>query len=86
MQIRTQFFDMVRAEGKTAIFVTHQLEEAIDTGDRLLVFGRPATLLADLRLTGRPASELPGLRARIQAMIQTNEPDPGLATPTESPR
>jgi NitT/TauT family transport system ATP-binding protein len=86
MQIRTQFFDMVRAEGKTAIFVTHQLEEAIDTGDRLLVFGRPATLLADLRLAGRPASELPGLRARIQAMIQTNEPDPGLAIPTESPR
>ena len=27
-----------------------------------------------------------GLRARIQAMIQNNEPDPGLAIPTESSR
>lgn len=78
MQIRTQFFDMVRAEGKTAIFVTHQLEEAIDTAERMLVFGRPATLLADLPLKNWPRDELPGLRARIQAMIQQNEPDPGL--------
>lgn len=78
MQIRTEFFDMVRTEGKTAIFVTHQLEEAIDTGDRLLVFGRPATLLADLRLKSWPRDALPGLRARIQAMIQKNEPDPEL--------
>jgi NitT/TauT family transport system ATP-binding protein len=72
MQIRTEFFGMVRAERKTAILVTHQLEEAIDTGDRLLVFGKPATVLADLRLTARPPEDLPGLRARIQAMIQTN--------------
>jgi len=62
MQIRTQFFDMVRVEQKTAILVTHQLEEALDTGDRLLVFGKPATLLADLRLKRR-AQE----RARRQA-------------------
>ncbi len=84
MQIRTQFFEMVRAEGKTAIFVTHQLEEAIETADRLLVFGRPARLLADLPLTRWPRSELPGLRGRIQAMIQQNDPDPGLSPPVGS--
>ena len=78
-QIRTQFFDMVRSERKTAILVTHQLEEAIDTADRLLVFGRPATLLADLHLKSWPQEELPGLRARIQSMIESNEPDPGFA-------
>ena len=78
MQIRTQFFDMVRAEGKTAIFVTHQLEEAIETADRLLVFGRPATLLADLPLSSWPREALSGLRARIQDMIQKNAPDPTL--------
>jgi NitT/TauT family transport system ATP-binding protein len=86
MQIRTQFFDMVRAEHKTAIFVTHQLEEAIDTGHRLLVFGRPGTLLADLRLKDWPPGELPGLRARIQTMIQNNQPDPGLGHPQELSR
>jgi NitT/TauT family transport system ATP-binding protein len=77
-QIRGQFFDMVRDEKKTAILVTHQLEEAIDTGDRLLVFGRPATLLADLRLDAWRGEELPVLRARIQTTLQNNEPDPQL--------
>ena len=86
MQIRTQFFDMVRAEHKTAIFVTHQLEEAIDTGHRLLVFGRPGTLLADVRLKDWPSEELPGLRARVQTMIQNNQPDPGLGHPQELSR
>jgi len=82
-QIRGQFFEMVRAEGKTAILVTHQLEEAIEATDRLLVFGRPATLLADLRPKAWPSEELPDLRARIQSMLQNNEPDPGLGCPGE---
>jgi NitT/TauT family transport system ATP-binding protein len=82
-QIRGQFFHMVRAEGKTAILVTHQLEEAIEATDRLLVFGRPATLLADLRLRTWPAAELPGLRTRIQAMLQDNRPDPELGSRQE---
>jgi NitT/TauT family transport system ATP-binding protein len=86
MQIRSQFFEMVRGEGKTAILVTHQLEEAIDTGDRLLVFGKPATLLADLRLAAWPRTEWPGLRARIQSMIQSNEPDPELGRSEEISR
>jgi NitT/TauT family transport system ATP-binding protein len=85
-QIRGQFFDMVRDERKTAILVTHQLEEAIDTGDRLLVFGRPATLLADLRLRAWRGEELPGLRARIQATLQNNEPDPELIRSQEIAR
>jgi NitT/TauT family transport system ATP-binding protein len=85
-QIRGQFFDMVRDEGKTAILVTHQLEEAIDTADRLLVFGKPATVLADLRLSAWSPADLPGLRARIQTTIQNNEPDPELGRPQEISR
>jgi NitT/TauT family transport system ATP-binding protein len=85
-QIRGQFFDMVRDEKKTAILVTHQLEEAIDTGDRLLVFGRPATLLADVRLDAWRAEELTGLRARIQDTLQSNEPDPALTRSREIAR
>jgi NitT/TauT family transport system ATP-binding protein len=79
-QIRGQFFDMVRAERKTAILVTHQLEEAIDTADRLLVFGRPATVLADLRLAQWSASDLARLRADIQTTIERNEPAPEMGT------
>ena len=85
-QIRTQFFDMVRDERKTAILVTHQLEEAIETGDRLLVFGRPATVLADLRLAAWRGEDLAALRARIQAVLQSNEADPELARPQEISR
>ncbi len=85
-QIRGQFFDMVRDERKTAILVTHQLEEAIDTADRLLVFGKPATVLADVRLGACSPAELAGLRARIQATIENNEPDPELGRPQEISR
>jgi NitT/TauT family transport system ATP-binding protein len=85
-QIRSQFFDMVRDEKKTAILVTHQLEEAIETGDRLLVFGRPATLLADVRLDAWKPEELAGLRTRIQATLQDNEPDPELTRSQEISR
>jgi NitT/TauT family transport system ATP-binding protein len=85
-QIRSQFFDMVRDERKTAILVTHQLEEAIDTGDRLLVFGKPATLLADLCVTGWSPKDLPGLRERIQATIENNQPDPELGRRQERSR
>jgi NitT/TauT family transport system ATP-binding protein len=74
-QIRGQFFDMVRAERKTAILVTHQLEEAIETTDRLLVFGKPAHVLADLPLRAWPRDALAGLRSRIQAVLEANTPD-----------
>jgi NitT/TauT family transport system ATP-binding protein len=85
-QIREQFFDMVREQRKTAILVTHQLEEAIDTADRLLVFGKPATLLADLKLSAWSPAEVVGLRARIQKTIQNNEPDPELGRAEEISR
>jgi NitT/TauT family transport system ATP-binding protein len=79
-QIRGQFFDMVRAEGKTAILVTHQLEEAIETTDRLLVFGKPAHVLADLRLRTLSRDARAGLRPRIQAVLENNKPDPEMET------
>ena len=31
-----------------AILITHQLEEAISVGDRIVVLGKSATLLADI--------------------------------------
>lgn len=84
-QIRGQFFDMVRAERKTAILVTHQLEEAVETTDRVLVFGKPARLLADLRLAGRRPDELGALRARIQTMLEQNTSDPEIGHVREEP-
>jgi len=72
--LRTAFVDLARAEGNTAILVTHQLEEAIEMGGRILVFGRPGTLLADLDLRAPARTPGAGLRADIQRMLQSNAP------------
>ena len=73
--LRQTFIDLARTEGNTAILVTHQLEEAIDMGGRILVFGRPGRLLADIDLRTWPAASVAGLRADIQRMLQDNAAD-----------
>jgi len=79
--LRTTFIELARTSGNTAILVTHQLEEAIDIGGRILVFGRPGRLLADLDLRGGPRARLAGLRAQIQQMLQDNAADPQFTLP-----
>ena len=74
--LRTTFVELARTEGNTAILVTHQLEEAIDMGGRILVFGRPGRLLADIDLRTWPAGQVASLRADIQQLLQTNVADP----------
>jgi NitT/TauT family transport system ATP-binding protein len=70
--LRATFSEMARRERKTTILVTHQLEEAISVADRILVFGRPATLLADLRCAGCSEVQMMALRSEIQEMIRMN--------------
>jgi NitT/TauT family transport system ATP-binding protein len=72
--LRTAFVDLARREGHTAILVTHQLEEAIEIGGRILVFGRPGRLLADIDLRTGPGAPMAGLRADIQHLLQRNAP------------
>jgi NitT/TauT family transport system ATP-binding protein len=74
--LRQTFIELARTEGNTAILVTHQLEEAIEMGGRILVFGRPGRLLADIDLRAWPAASVAGLRADIQRMLQDNAADP----------
>ena len=73
--LRTAFIELARTQGNTAILVTHQLEEAIDMGGRILVFGRPGRLLADIDLRTWPAGQVGSLRGDIQHLLQTNEAD-----------
>jgi NitT/TauT family transport system ATP-binding protein len=72
-----------RTEGNTAVLVTHQLEEAIEMGGRILVFGRPGRLLADINLRTWPAASVASLRADIQRMLQDNAADPRFARAAE---
>ncbi|OLC11822.1 MAG: ABC transporter [Candidatus Rokubacteria bacterium 13_1_40CM_69_27] len=84
--LRQTFVELARREGNTAVLVTHQLEEAIELGDRILVFGKPARLLADIHLERWRPAELLRLRTVIQRMIHANEPAPELAPPEEASR
>jgi NitT/TauT family transport system ATP-binding protein len=81
--LRQTFVELARTEGTTAVLVTHQLEEAIDMGGRVLVFGRPGRLLADIDVRGWPATAVAALRADIQRMLQDNTGDPRFPRPAK---
>ncbi len=77
-ELRETFVKLARECGSTSVLITHQLEEAIAVGDRILVFGKPATVLADVSVAQWPREDYAGLREAIQATLQANAPDPRL--------
>ncbi len=48
--LRSEFLRLVRQDGRTAVFITHHINEAIDVGDRVLVFHRPARIAYEARI------------------------------------
>lgn len=48
--LRAEFVRLVRQSQKTAVFITHQLNEAMEIGDRVMVFHRPARIAYEARL------------------------------------
>ena len=66
---------LARECGSTAILITHQLEEAISVGDRIIVFGKSAKLLADIHVMQWPKPKHALLREVIQSTLQNNAPD-----------
>lgn len=88
-ELRETFLKLARECGSTAILITHQLEEAISVGDRIVVFGKSAKLLADIHVAGWPKSKYGLLREAIQSTLQHNRSDPRLTRVTNvrpSPR
>jgi NitT/TauT family transport system ATP-binding protein len=51
-RLRAEFRQIAKQGGKTVLHVTHSIDEAIMLSDRVLVFGRPGHVAADLRLEG----------------------------------
>jgi NitT/TauT family transport system ATP-binding protein len=74
--LRKSFVELARSQRNTAIVVTHQLEEAIELGGRILVFGKPGRILADIELSNYPVDRLAHLRSVIQHIFQSNAPHP----------
>jgi NitT/TauT family transport system ATP-binding protein len=77
-ELRETFLALAREYGSTAILITHQLEEAISVGDRIVVLGKSAKLLADIHVAPWLKSQHPVLREAIQSTLQSNSPDPRL--------
>jgi NitT/TauT family transport system ATP-binding protein len=48
--LREEFVRLVKQSGKTAVFITHHINEAMDVGDRVMVFHRPARIAYEARL------------------------------------
>ena len=65
--LRAEFARLVKENGKTAVFVTHSINEALEIGDRIVVLKRPATIAIDLPLT---AATLPAEKQAIRNQIQ----------------
>jgi NitT/TauT family transport system ATP-binding protein len=74
-ELRETFLTLARESGSTAVLITHQLEEAIGVGDRIIVLGRSARLLADIDVARWNKRDFAMLREAIQATLQNNEQD-----------
>jgi NitT/TauT family transport system ATP-binding protein len=65
--LRAEFLRLVQQNGKTAMFVTHHINEAMEIGDRILVFHRPARIALEIALT-RDADAASRAQAREQIL------------------
>jgi NitT/TauT family transport system ATP-binding protein len=65
-RLRAEFVRLVKENGKTAVFITHSISEALEIGDRVVVLKRPAMIAYDVSFdadTGQQEREL--IRSRI---------------------
>jgi NitT/TauT family transport system ATP-binding protein len=65
-RLRAEFVRLVKENGKTAVFITHSISEALEIGDRIVVMKRPAMIAYDVSFdgdTGLEEREL--IRSRI---------------------
>lgn len=68
-RLREEFASLVRQNGKTAVFITHSISEALQIGDRVIVMTRPARVAYDVRLEPGANGQDGAIRARIQEVL-----------------
>jgi NitT/TauT family transport system ATP-binding protein len=75
--LREEFTALVRENGKTGVVITHSIPEALDIGDRVLVFRAPGQVVEDMAIPG-PLSpeEIETRRARILEQMGPSAQDP----------
>lgn len=51
-RLRNEFASIVKEEGKTGVFITHSIEEAVTVGDRVAVFRAPGHVAKEFDVRG----------------------------------
>ena len=69
-RLREEFANLVRENKKTAVFITHSIDEALELGDRIVVLKRAAKIAYETRL-GRdtPVEQRENIRSRIREVL-----------------
>jgi NitT/TauT family transport system ATP-binding protein len=70
--LRKDFAQIVREVGKTCVFVTHRIEDALDIADRVFVLAPPAQVCLELRIDAqmrKDPAQLAQLHERIERAI-----------------
>jgi NitT/TauT family transport system ATP-binding protein len=76
--LRAEFVRLVRQNGKTAVFITHQIREAMEIGDRVLVCHRPARIAFEARMDRAvPADAREQIHAKILDVLALEAPAGG---------
>ena len=69
-RLRDEFARLVRENNKTAVFITHSIDEALQLGDRIIVLKRPARIAYETRLQRDTSpAEREEIRARIREVL-----------------
>jgi NitT/TauT family transport system ATP-binding protein len=69
-RLRAEFVKLVKENGKTAVFITHSINEALEIGDRIVVLTRPANIAVDVPLSaGMTDAEKEIVRGRIHGVL-----------------
>ena len=69
-KLRAEFVKLVKENGKTAVFITHSINEALEIGDRIVVLKRPANIAIDVLLTPEAKTDKQDvIRGQIQCVL-----------------
>jgi NitT/TauT family transport system ATP-binding protein len=69
-RLRAEFVRLVKENGKTAVFITHSIREALEIGDRIVVLKRPAMIAYDVRFDASTGpEEREDIRSRIVEVL-----------------
>jgi NitT/TauT family transport system ATP-binding protein len=72
--LREEFRGLLRETGATSIFITHSIDEALQLGERLMVFERPARIAYEAVLGRDMAeSEREAVRGRIRQVLSDDD-------------